>query len=323
VRAAGVGPARTDLAVSAIVTALVPILGLILLGFALRRAAFLPDAAWPGIERLTYFVLFPALLVSTLGGRDLGATPWGAIVTVVVVVLAAAAGGLVLWQWRLGRLPGPTFTSVFQGGVRFNTYIALALIQAFLGPEGLLAGAVVFTFMIVLVNLLCVSAFAVWGATPIRGAGPILREIVLNPLILACVIGGLLGGTGIGVPVPLDGLLEILGSAALPLGLLAVGAALRPEEVPGHLKPALVASAFQFGLKPVLVVTLTTALGLGPAEAGALIVVFMTPTAPASYILARQLGGDTATMASIVTLQTALAFVVVPLLAWGVLDVLL
>ena len=49
-------------------------------------------------------------------------------------------------------------------------------------------------------------------------------------------------------------------------------------------------------------------------EAGALIIAFMTPTSPAGYILAKQLGGDTETMASIITLQTLLAFILMPVI---------
>ena len=94
-----------------------------------------------------------------------------------------------------------------------------------------------------------------------------------------------------------------------------MGAALRPEEVPGHLGPAIGTSLIQFGLKPIAAFALTALVSPGAAATGALLILFMTPTAPASYILARQLGGDTSAMASIVTLQTLLAFAAIPALA--------
>ena len=103
--------------------------------------------------------------------------------------------------------------------------------------------------------------------------------------------------------------------AALPFGLLAVGAALKPEVIRGHIKPIMIASIVQFGLKPLLVALLIAEIGLSGVAAGVLIIAFIVPTAPSAYILARQLGGDTEAMASIITFQTLLAFLLMPLLA--------
>lgn len=301
---------------SAIAVALAPVLALIALGFGLQRSAFLAEAAWPAIERLTYFVLFPALLVGTLGSQDPTALPWPAMLAAVALALLAAAAALLLWR-RLGpEQDGAAFTSVFQGGVRFNTYIALAIIQALLGPEGVVAGAVVFGFMIPLVNLLCIAAFARWGSGAVRGVRPFVLTVAANPLIVACAVGWLLASSGIGLPGVSADILEIIGRAALPLGLLAVGAALRPELLRGHLQPAAVASLVQFGLKPVVAVALCAAFGFDALLTAVFVITFMTPTAPSAYILARQLGGDTAAMASIITLQTLLAFLVMPLVLW-------
>ena len=135
-----------------IVSALVPILVLILIGFALKRARFLPAEAWSGMEKLTYFILFPALLVRTLGAQNLEGAPWFAMLMVVVGTLAAVVTALILWHRIRASVSGPTFTSIFQGGVRFNTYIALAVAQAFFGVDGLAMGAVAAGFMIVLIN---------------------------------------------------------------------------------------------------------------------------------------------------------------------------
>jgi len=302
--------------VNIIAAALAPVLALILLGFGLRRGGFLPEAAWAGIERLTYFVLFPALLVHTLASQDPGQLPWPAILAVVMLALMAAAGAALVWK-RLGPgSDGATFTSIFQGAVRFNTYIALAVIQALLGTEGIVAGAVVFGFMIPLVNLLCIGAFAHWGTGAVRGVWPLVWTVIANPLIGACVLGWMLALSGLGLPGVSADILETVGRAALPLGLLAVGAALRPELLRGHLEPAAVASVIQFGLKPAVAVALCVLFAFDSVLTAVIVITFMTPTASSAYILARQLGGDTAAMASIITLQTLLAFLVMPLILW-------
>jgi predicted permease len=169
--------------------------------------------------------------------------------------------------------------------------------------------------MIILINLLCISVLGIWGTNPSKGIMAFSRNVIGNPLIISCAIGWFLSQSGIGLPGITDNILEIVGRAALPLGLLAVGAALKPEAVRGHLKPIAISSLVQFGLKPVVAVLLISITGLSGIVAGVLVIVFMTPTAASAYILARQLGGDTETMASIITFQTLLAFLVMPLIA--------
>jgi predicted permease len=165
------------------------------------------------------------------------------------------------------------------------------------------------------INLLCISVFVIWGEATYKGITTFIREVIGNPLIMSCAIGWLLSLSGFGLPGVTEEILEIIGRAALPLGLLAVGAALRPEAVGGHIKAITMASLLQFGVKPLTALLLISSIGLTGVAAGVLVIAFMTPTAPSAYILARQLGGDTETMASIITFQTLLAFFVMPLIA--------
>lgn len=300
---------------STFTVALLPVLAIIILGYLLKRNNFLPQDAWSGIEKLSYYVLFPALLIRTLGNQSLTGIPWLTMLIVVLGTLLFASFILVLWYRKQSTVEGPTFTSIFQGGIRFNTYIALAAAQAYFGAEGLALGAVTAGFMIVLINLLCISAFVFWGGKTYEGGATFFREVFGNPLIISCAIGWFLSLSEIGVAGVTEDILKIVGSAALPLGLLAVGAALKPKAIHGHLKAILLSSFVQFGLKPVTVLLLVSSLGLSGVPAGVLIIFFMTPTAPSAYILARHLGGDTESMSSIITFQTILAFVAMPFLA--------
>jgi len=292
-----------------------PVMALIIIGYLLRKTAFLPDAAWGGIEKLTYYILFPSLLIYTLSRQNLQGSDWHSMLLVIVVTLLSAAMLLVLWHLLSRSHSDATFTSVFQGGVRFNTYIALAAAQGLYGAAGLAAGSVVVGFMVVLINIACVSVFVIWGNNAARSIQAFGRELLINPLIIACIIGWGLGLSGLGLPGFSEEILEIIGRAALPLGLLAVGAALRLDMIKGHSGAIVKSSLVQFLLKPAMAATLIHYSGLNGVAAVVLILVFMTPTAPSAYILARQLGGDTETMASIVTMQTIMAFLLMPVIA--------
>lgn len=296
------------------ITALFPIMILILIGFILKRIRFLPEDTWPGIEKLTYFILFPALLIRSLGQQSLTGVPWASMLIIVAVTLLASALLMILFRKSLSK-SNATFTSIFQGGIRFNTYIMLAVAQSLYGASGLAMGSVTAGFMIVFINLWCISVFVIWGNISFQGIGHFIKQIIANPLIIACAIGWSINLSGIGLPVIVADILEIVGRAALPFGLLAVGAALKLESIKGHFRAIFLSSIVQFAVKPLVTFILIYLTGLTGVAASVLLIAFMTPTAPSAYILARQLGGDIDTMASIITVQTLLAFMIMPLLA--------
>lgn len=295
------------------INALIPIMALIILGFILKRTKFLPEETWPGMEKLTYFVLFPALLIRTLGEQSLIGMPWTSMLLVVLGTLMTSAVLLILLRNKLTK-NNATFTSIFQGGIRFNTYITFAVAQSLYGATGLAMSSVAAGFMIVLINVWCISVFVIWGKSSIKGTLHFIKTIMFNPLIIGCTIGWFLSLSGMGIPIIVGDILEIVGRAALPFGLLAVGAALKPESIKGHFSAIAFSSLIQFGLKPLVTIALITYTGLTGIAAAVLIIAFMAPTAPSSYILARQLGGDVESMASIITMQTLLAFLIMPLL---------
>ena len=109
--------------------------------------------AWGGVEKLTYYILFPALLISSLGKQSINGIPWQSIMIVVVSVLLIATTLLIIARPLLTE-NNALFTSIFQGSIRFNTYIAFAVAHTLYGDQGLEISAVVAGFMIVLVNLL-------------------------------------------------------------------------------------------------------------------------------------------------------------------------
>jgi malonate transporter len=296
--------------------ALVPVLTLIFAGYCLKRINFIGDDVWAGIEKLTYYVMFPALLIHSIGRQNIDGTAWQEMFLIIFIVIAIAAVSLLILFKIQAQMSAKTFTSVFQGGIRFNSYIAFSISAAFYGTEGLGLAAISAGFMIVFVNFLCVGVFVIFGNNVASSSKAFVKQILLNPLIIGCVVGWCLSLSGIGLPGVSADILEILGRAALPIGLMAVGAALKPRLIKGHSKAIASASTMQFLIKPALVIILCSFFNLSTLITGVLLIAFVSPTASSAYILARQLGGDTETMASIITLQTLLAFLVMPLWAF-------
>ncbi len=296
-----------------VVFAILPVFALIFLGTGLRTAGILGPAFWEGAERLTYFLLFPALLLTTLASAefgDLAVLPMTA--AIAAAVLAMAAGLLAAKPW-LG-MGGAAFTSLFQGSIRFNTYIGLAAASGVLGAAGLAAAAVAVALLVPLGNLLSVVALA-WHAAETRTRPvAVLRQLALNPLILASALGIAINLGGLELPPVVDPILTVLGRGALPLGLLAVGAGLDFAAARRGGRTLALACLLKLAVLPAL-----TALGcwvFGAAGAAAAVAVLFNglPTAPSAYILARQMGGEARLMASIITAQVALSGITLPVL---------
>lgn len=290
--------------------ALLPIFLLIGLGYALKRLAFDDDRVWRGLDTLASYVLLPALLLRGLAGANLTEVPLGRAVLVAAGAILATTAVLHLARASL-RLTKTGFTSVVQGGVRPNAYIALAAILALYADDGLSSAALGIAAFIPLANGIAVHVLTRHA----KGGGGrvLLRQVLLDPLILACIAGVLVNLADSGMPAWLDTVLEQLGRAALPLGLLVVGASLAFGGLRRGFGAILLAGLAKLALLPGLVWAGLRLAGIGGADAGALILFAAAPASISTYILARRMGGDHRLMAGIIAVQTLASAALVPL----------
>lgn len=290
--------------------ALIPVFALIGLGYALRRVNFPDELFWPRLEQLVYYVLLPALLVGTLATADTRGANLGAVLAAAAMTLGAMALLLAVLRPAF-RVDGGGFSSVFQGGIRFNTYLGLAAALAVYGTPGAALAAVTIAFMVPLINVFCVTALTLYAGGSASPAA-ITRGLVRNPLILACVAGLLLNQSGIGLAGGLDSVFEITGRAALPLGLMTVGAGLRLRTAWGQGGTIAGAAILKLAVMPLLALGAAALTGLDVDETRILVLFAALPTATSAYILARQMGGDATLIATILTVQTILSAVTLP-----------
>ncbi|WP_163835388.1 AEC family transporter [Spartinivicinus ruber] len=299
-----------------IIEALIPICFAIASGYIIKHLANIHTSVWSGIEKVTYYLLAPAILIDTITRHSLAELPWPTIVMVTNTTIFACCLLLAFWLLFDKSLSKPTFTSVFQGGIRFNTFIALAITNALFGDKGLIVGALVAVTMIVLINILCVAIFCLLIKSDSSTSPSLIAQLTRNPLIIACLVGLLINILNIQPPKAIADSISLLGRAAFPIGLMAVGAGLELKRLFSDWKPSLLASFVQFAFKPVAAVFIISYFSLTPITATVIIIFFSVPTAPSSYILSRQMGGDHQSMASIITTQTLLSFITMPVSLW-------
>jgi hypothetical protein len=273
------------------------------------------DTQWHGLERLTYYVLFPTLLIQTLVKADLSSVPVAGVggalmLSALAMSLLCLALRPVFSRWSID---GPAFTSIFQGATRWQTYVALAVSSNLFGHTGLALASVAMVAIIPLVNVFSVSVLAHYAAPEKQSLRAIVMTVLTNPLIWACAIGLAVNVTHLPLPQVWHDVAEALGRSSLGIGLLVTGAGL---QLAGMLRPSLAASIavlLKLILMPVLGVALALWFGISGSSLVIVAVCSAVPTSSSAYVLARQMGGDAPLLAQIITLQTILAAVTMPI----------
>lgn len=297
-----------------IILALWPVCALLVLGFLARLSNFPGAEFWPAAEKATYYIFFPALLVLRLSQAQLQGEEALKLIGSVLVLLGLATLLLIgLRKTALKKMEGSQWTSVYQGSVRFNTFVAFAISSQLLPDSGIVFGAVIAAVMIPTLNLLCISVFAL-STGQSRNLISVLRTVLRNPLIIACLLGIGLNLSGTGLSTSIADVLKLLANVALPLGLLAVGAALQLRVLRGQLYILLLPGCIKLVLFPLLAFGVGWSFKLENEVLQTLIIFSAVPTATSAYILARQLGGDAILMAAIITIQTIVSVMTMPLM---------
>ncbi len=291
---------------------IIPIFALILFGHILNRCNFPGPSFWPASEKLTYYVLLPALLVHGLSSKDVTPEMQPLILGLIFSLLTMSL--LMLFSKPLQTYSDASFTSVFQGSIRPNTYIGLSLASSFLGPDWMSLSAVALLTLIPIVNILCVLILSRYGNKNNNSIKTLLIELIKNPLLMACVIGISINLLNLSIPELLMTTIEIPGQAALPIGLMAVGAGLQFKNIKKAVSPIAISTVNHLLLLPFLGFYLVSFMGGQIIHQKTAVIFTAIPVSVSSFILARQMGGDHKIMAKIITAQTILALITIPLI---------
>ncbi|CAN5410995.1 AEC family transporter [soil metagenome] len=288
-----------------IATILLPDFSLILIGFLLVRHTDWGRAFWSGLEKLVYYVLFPALLFYATARAPFDFATTGKLlqVTMTAVCIGIALGWLALPLFR----PGPMiFESGVQTAFRFNSYIALAVASRLGGDQGTAMIAIIIGFAVPVCNAAAVHAL-------VHKKGGLLRELSRNPLLIATMCGVLFNLIGIPIPEVIGAVFTRMSQAAIALGLIAVGAGLHFSGLEESKGIAAYFIAIKLVVLPAVGFGLGLWLGLTPLQLQIAVMFCGLPTASSAYVLATRMGGNGPFVAFLVTTGTLISAVTLPL----------
>lgn len=298
-----------------LINAILPIFLLIVFGYALKKSKIVDNSFWKGVEELTYYVFFPALLISKMATTELDNLELGAIAMTCMLSLTIISF-ISFFCKAVFKINNFSFGSVYQGTIRFNTYIGLAIVNSLFQAQGVATAIIIASILIPAVNICSVIVLQLNQSTndpetKDKSIGKLfhhsVKGLLKNPLILSCLIGLSINFIGITIPAPLFESIHILGTIALPMGLMAVGAALVLNKIQTVLTPILISSTLKLILYPFIAFWLATLFDLNIQTKQILVIFIALPTATASYILARNMQSDHQLMARVITIETLLS----------------
>ncbi len=291
---------------------LLPDFALIALGSVLWRYGNLDTGFWVGLEKVVYFVLFPALLFTAVARAPLSLSAAAPLLQVVLLVIVMGMGlGLLARPWMRSANATQTWASLFQCGFRFNSYIALALAGRLGGEAGIALMGIVIGVSVPVVN-----AAAVWALAR-HGELGLLKELARNPLLLATAAGLLFNvaaqNWSLTLPEPLAASLSRLGAASIALGLIAVGAGLRIDGFRTARGALVYFTGVKLVLLPIAALGLGKLAGLSGLNLQMALLFSALPTASSAYVLAQRMGGNGPVVAAAITLGTIFSAFTIPL----------
>lgn len=299
-----------------------PVFLLLMAGAVCQRWRFPMEGFWSGVDKFTYWVLFPALLFSKTSQIDFSNPMLPKYAFILLFALLVTAVFVFISTWLM-KVVAPTASSMLQAGVRFNTFVMLALAGSLYGNDGLVLAALGASVLIPSVNVfLVVSMTLMHGPSSVdsSSANSLSRllsgALIRNPLIVSIVLGSSLNLLGLTPIILVSDVLSMLSQAALPLVLLAVGASVRFETIRSVGMTFVMSAVARFVVFPLVIGLMCWWLDVRGLPALVAVLFGVVPTATSAYALARQLGGDADRMSAYITMQTLLSVVTLPVSVW-------
>jgi len=293
-----------------VLSSLFPVFSLLMMGSLLRRLNLTNEMFLKLSDRLVYFIFFPVLLFWKIGGAETDRfVDWNmCIAALVSIAVTYIVSALALKVFNISNFKAGTFS---QSCYRFNTYIGMAIIFYAFGEDGIKHFGILIGVAIPFINILAVSTL-VWYSGKTASSGNSLwifiKEILTNPLVLACAAGLIYSRTMGSFPAFIDNTFRLVSAAALPLALISIGGALTMKGLRGNMGISMVGSFIKLLVLPLVGFFILKEFQVVGMPFKVAMIFFTLPTSASIYVLSSQLNSDTELASSAIVLSTIFSF---------------
>lgn len=289
-----------------------PVFAMVFVGLGLKRLGWVDSGFVSTASTLVFKATLPTLIFMSLIQADLAVAL--NLPLLLFFVVATLVQCLVSGVWAHYRVPYADRGVYIQGAFRGNCgIVGLALAAAMYGSYGLSAGGVLLGVVILTYNVLSVIVLATFQPGHTLAWRSVLRGIITNPLIIAVMVAVPFAASELTLPRWILTSGEYFASLTLPLALICIGATLSVSSLREQRQAALGASTLKMVILPGLATLAAWLAGFSGRELGVLFLFFASPTAAASFVMVKALGGNATLAANIIAVTTLMASVTVTL----------
>jgi malonate transporter len=299
---------------SSVLTTILPVFGLIALGFICARTRFIGSTAGQGLSQVVFNLAMPALLFRTVAVIDQQSlSPWplwvalfgGIALTWVVTTIVARATPLIAAKPAAAAM-GACFGNV--------AMLGLPLTLAHFGDRAALPVSLILSIHAPILWLAAVIQIEASGHGRLPSFLTVVKQLasqlIRNPIVLALLLGSLWRATGLGLHPVADRFLELLGEAGIPMALIALGLTLAGFSLKGQWRGIITLMSLKMLLLPLAVWAIAYYLvGLDPFWTEIALVLAAMPTGANAYLFAERYASGTAPVSGAIALGTALSLV--------------
>lgn len=289
-----------------------PVFAMVLLGIVLKRLKWIDTAFINTSSALVFRGAMPTLLFLSLIDADMSQALMPSLMA--YLALATVASFLLIWWWATRRVAFEDRGVYVQAAFRGNGgIVGLALAGSMYGQFGLSAGSVLVATIIPLYNVLAVIVLAWYQPQAKISWRSITLKILRNPLILSVVAGLSFAASGLSLPDWLHTSGEYFANMTLPLALISIGGTMSMAAIREASGVALGASVIKMVSMPGVAVFVAWLAGFEGRELVLLFLFLGSPTAAASFVMARAMGGNARLAANTVAMTTLASSVTITL----------
>lgn len=289
-----------------IVQIVLPVFIVLFLGWFIKQIKLIDDSFIRTANRLIFNVCLPVLLFYKISLADLRSVfsvshlliMVASILFMFFVAFAAAKA------MRLGNSSGTFAMNTFRANY---AYMGLPVSAYAYGDQGLVIASVLMAFVVPMVNFMSVVSLSI-SMTEGRSLKPFIKNTLLNPLAIACILGIAFSWYSVSFPVFVERSLSIVSGVTLPLALFCVGGSMSREQMKGDIIPATASAFLKLLIMPASAYVLLKLFGMEfSTTSKTLVVMLSAPTATVNYVLAAQMQGDAPLAGTTIVTSTLLA----------------
>ena len=289
-----------------------PVFGIIFLGWLTRKIGLVKADCISVLNNFAYYIAFPALIFYSLYNIDFNIINYEILTVNIISIFSIMFLSYIISKFL--KFDDRTKASVIFCSFFGNTvYMGFPLSQLSFGEEGLRIAAIVSVIYTIIGLTIGLSIIQYYSKKKKNGAKT-LKNLIKIPLLWSAIIGLLFSYFLIKIPEPLSKLINMLGNAASPVALFALGVFLYGSLEKKNIGKIALISTLKLVVLPLIFLVLSVYLGLTGKQKSISILEAGMPIAITSFVLAEKFNMDKKMVSNSIIISTIVSLLTITIM---------